>query len=275
MEPPPFGSGNMVKAWMEANNKTMLQWSHRLSAVETCKFPSVTLSSYPLQWSHRLSAVETWGHRPWHRAPPYGLQWSHRLSAVETTPQQGFTPRQEVTLQWSHRLSAVETPADLTHLEREANGATAFRQWCPGCVLAVSGLVWLQWSHRLSAVETSRLTTAYRARRLRWNLDRLSAVETSTLTTVIDTTCGFNGATAFRQWKRRRTRMNPHRQRKASMEPPPFGSGKRGCSPAPWTRLSRFNGATAFRQWKLHAFGHTVIARDELQWSHRLSAVET
>ena len=38
---------------------------------------------------------------------------------------------------------------------------------------------------------------------------------------------------------------------------------------------SRFNGATAFRQWKQHGAEIEILRLPELQWGHRLSAVET
>ena len=84
------------------------------------------------------------------------------------------------------------------------------------------------------------------------------------------------------------------------MEPPPFGSGNSpcrwGCHPprtafngatafrqwklcrryaAPAAQTEAFNGATAFRQWKLGAFIGALNKTIDLQWSHRLSAVET
>ena len=36
-----------------------------------------------------------------------------------------------------------------------------------------------------------------------------------------------------------------------------------------------FNGATAFRRWKLDNTGEWRTSEVELQWGHRLSAVET
>ena len=62
---------------------------------------------------------------------------------------------------------------------------------------------------------------------------------------------GFNGATAFRQWKHRRYGVRPAGPGRASMGPPPFGSGN--------------TGGTVFDR----------LDRGELQWGHRLSAVET
>ena len=60
----------------------------------------------------------------------------------------------------------------------------------------------------------------------------------------------FNGATAFRQWKR-------------------------APSCPRWQSSLRFNGATAFRQWKLPDVGLAALMSAQLQWGHRLSAVET
>ena len=184
-------------------------------------------------------------------------------------------------LQWSHRLSAMET-RDATSSRpspgRRFNGATAFRRWKRLMSVTTSTRSeLLQWSHRLSAMETSSKASG---------------------------TCsswgGFNGATAFRRWKPgRRGQFGPHHIR-ASMEPPPFGDGNmtgevssaRTTSALQWShRLSamettlagavgpvpspRFNGATAFRRWKPTGGDGTITYAVSLQWSHRLSAMET
>ncbi len=110
----------------------------------------------------------------------------------------------------------------------------------------------------------------------------------------------FNGATAFRQWKRVCTAATAIAATTASMGPPPSGSGNFSVSPCRKINSASFNGATAFRQWKLRGsllrsspartasmgpppFGsgnHTTSAglscdTQTLQWGHRLSAVET
>ena len=61
----------------------------------------------------------------------------------------------------------------------------------------------------------------------------------------------------------------------ASMEPPPFGSGNMRGRPAPRSASWCFNGATVFRQWKLENRLRPLYEQMKLQWSHRLSAVET
>ena len=179
MEPPPFGAGNYCwsplggraapsfngatafRRWKPARlpeyagRGAPLQWSHRLSALETSLAAVMAFSSAVLQWSHRLSALETpdGPHgvagvlHPSMEPPPFGagnwdsgfwpcalsiLQWSHRLSALETWTR-NIKPLKERCLQWSHRLSALETQPAVAFL---------FVVKRP------------QWSHRLSALET-------------------------------------------------------------------------------------------------------------------------
>ena len=63
-----------------------------------------------------------------------------------------------------------------------------------------------------------------------------------------------------------------------SMGPPPFGDGNLAASPTSDARgySPTFNGATAFRRWKLTAGLHAqAVLGPNLQWGHRLSAMET
>ena len=60
-----------------------------------------------------------------------------------------------------------------------------------------------------------------------------------------------------------------------SMGPPPFGDGNCAWEPSWWRWLSSFNGATAFRRWKLNGPVYGVDDFNDLQWGHRLSAMET
>ena len=110
---------------------------------------------------------------------------------------------------------------------------------------------------------------------LQWG-HRLSAVETRRLAQA-PSPYGprFNGATAFRQWKLPRGASHPN-ARPASMGPPPFGSGN--------TRYpTKSKSLLVELQW-----GHRLSAVETLeclageleglmmlQWGHRLSAVET
>ena len=180
MEPPPFGDGNpktvspMLTTWA-------LQWSHRLSAMETWAQMHISGLDSPLQWSYRLSAMET-GVAPVETKFEVKLQWSHRLSAMETgfrSLGRGYYPGRfngaTAFRRWKHRQSAGHVPRSIRF-----NGATAFRRWKPedrvphvdhlgasmepppfgdGNPKTVSPMLttWaLQWSHRLSAMETRR-----------------------------------------------------------------------------------------------------------------------
>ena len=149
-------------------------------------------------------------------------QWEHY-----SQERWGYIKR---NLQWGHRLSAVETEI----------GATA-----------KGDVQMLQWGHRLSAVETIIKHHWYLNHcSLQWG-HRLSAVETWHSAKPTRHPGGrFNGATAFRQWKRNSAFICTRPGYPASMGPPPFGSGNldRVCPPVALCR--GFNGATAFRQWK-------------------------
>ncbi len=135
MGPPPFGDGNLInrcalrspsgcfngatafRRWKPTSfwtgevtkgpDSDMLQWGHRLSAMETSFNPTTRNDAVWLQWGHRLSAMET-SFNPTTRNDAVWLQWGHRLSAMETS----FNPttrNDAVWLQWGHRLSAMET----------------------------------------------------------------------------------------------------------------------------------------------------------------------
>ncbi len=133
------------------------------------------------------------------------------------------------------------------------NGATAFRPWKPWHPeVAVLMAEILQWSHSLSAMETSIYKAGiYTVDDLQWS-HSLSAMETC-LSPAPATmpTLSFNGATAFRPWKRRNQGNHPD------------------------ARLPPFNGATAFRPWKLTKPMVNIHVSIVLQWSHSLSAMET
>ena len=109
----------------------------------------------------------------------------------------------------------------------------------------------------------------------------------------------FNGATAFRPWKRPNPSTTTSHVNtlqwshglstvetlgpalgvagvvRASMEPRPFDRGNASGTASRFPRITSFNGATAFRPWKL---GQTIAISaisKRLQWSHGLSTVET
>ena len=115
MEPPPFGSGNWLRLGTARCCPSRLQWSHRLSAVETPDSevrPILQALLSWLQWSHRLSAVET-------RQMFMGLH-----TRLTTSSFNGATAFR----QWKLQRCSVQT---LLASSACFNGATAFRQWKP------------------------------------------------------------------------------------------------------------------------------------------------
>ena len=60
MGPPPFGDGNVHSSPATGVGMLVLQWGHRLSAMETTQAElDAHEASTQLQWGHRLSAMET------------------------------------------------------------------------------------------------------------------------------------------------------------------------------------------------------------------------
>ena len=137
--------------------------------------------------------------------------------------------------------------------------------------------VYLQWGHRLSAMETHRPGTPAHHGYIPsmgpppfgdGNHSCRNNQRTWTLVT-------FNGATAFRRWKRYRIDVIVHRVHVPSMGPPPFGDGN-DCE---HIRLAK--------RYKDLQWGHRLSAMETmccelrirsvpiLQWGHRLSAMET
>ena len=59
------------------------------------------------------------------------------------------------------------------------------------------------------------------------------------------------------------------------MGPPPFGDGNPHRGATNLASRCTFNGATAFRRWKPSYGRDTSVEVADLQWGHRLSAMET
>ena len=210
-----------------------------------------------LQWGHRLSAMETGSERP---GPPTGICHSFNGATAFRRWKLGECPRRRTM---HHVIASMGPPpfgdGNYTNASDAGpstwtcfNGATAFRRWkpratCKPCPLLSRGHIgngggrpasmgpppfgdgnvgtarrclasmgpppfgdgndgretpfsW-QWGHRLSAM-ASRFVPAFPPE-LQWG-HRLSAMETSAY---MQSTGGpwssrFNGATAFRRWKR-------------------------------------------------------------------------
>ena len=131
------------------------------------------------------------------------------------------------------------------------NGATAFRRWKvlnQASSAVVSAL--LQWGHRLSAMESTGVAAdCGDAHTASMGPPPFGDGKAKPPPTRLTSSGGFNGATAFRRWKVR-VGVSRRDARPASMGPPPFGDGKSAA-----TSVSN--------------------ALHELQWGHRLSAMES
>ena len=255
----PFNGATAFQRWKPEEVQELkaayeaLQWSHRLSAMETPKTVSPMLTTWALQWSHRLSAMETTQPPQKHKSRTY-LQWSHRLSAMETfygrvcpgcqhAPSMEPPPfsdgnGQEPAEQRPPVMPSMEPPpfsdgnacaSTATPTRRSTfNGATAFQRWKQGYPRRRQrqGDA-LQWSHRLSAMET----TIWQGlpgpgRTPSMEPPPFSDGNTCSHSVSFGNRRAFNGATAFQRWKPVLHRREAHRQG------------------AP------FNGATAFQRWK-------------------------
>ena len=210
----------------------MLQWGHRLSAMEGGES-----SDFCPQWCVGFNgaiAFQRWkgcisppsapsisasmGPSPFSDGRVVGhlndvvesgeLQWGHRLSAMEGRLNDGVVSGLFWVLQWGHRLSAMEGAA-----------APVFVKTCPQ---------WLQWGHRLSAMEGLdcwRWSTGSGS--LQWG-HRLSAMEGRNLSGTL---------------------QGPSL---ASMGPSPFSDGRSASLGAhSWSISTGFNGAIAFQRWKV------------------------
>ena len=159
MGPPPFGDGNQTGGVGRTVWYCILQWGHRLSAMETSPSPCPGYSpSWDLQWGHRLSAMETRADGvlrcqicgPSMGPPPFGDgNWAANGGVIyPIDPFNGATAFRR----WKLGRVGI-APYPRLH---SFNGATAFRRWKLGlAVNETSRRYVLQWGHRLSAMETS------------------------------------------------------------------------------------------------------------------------
>ena len=99
MEPRPFSHEYPYGNERFGRRRSLLQWSHDLSAMDTLDWAAIRPASSPLQWSHDLSAMDTldWAGKRLCSIRPASspLQWSHDLSAMDTLDWAGaIRPRQ-------------------------------------------------------------------------------------------------------------------------------------------------------------------------------------
>ena len=146
---------------------------------------------------------------------------------------------------------------DLWHLPA-FNGATAFRRWKPSFDTGTLRYrLTLQWGHRLSAMENweNFRQCPFGILQPSMGPPPFGDGNWRAILAIGNHATGeppFNGATAFRRWKlMTRLRDDSSWIQPPSMGPPPFGDGK----PSPAEHSSGLQG--------------------NLQWGHRLSAMET
>ena len=243
--------------------------------------PYTSAAPVVLQWGHRLSTVETDGHTLHQRGagcasmgpPPFDGGNRSTGLPLSSTP---------CTLQWGHRLSTVETRRRWQPSRNRTtrfNGATAFRRWKQRGVEALRPLLEcasmgpppfdggnlqaaaIKLMTRLSAsmgpppFDGGNRTPVIRSRSpLRFSFNGATAFrrwKRPARPSARGRSRRFNGATAFRRWKPGRETRSSRRSRPRFNGATAFRRWKREAASAPGSRFSRrFNGATAFRRWK-------------------------
>ena len=230
MGPPPFGDGNR-------------KWRRHTPPCKT-SFNGATAFR---RWKLGGRQVVRWGHRhPSMGPPPFGD--GNAGSVCRVLPARHTFNGATAFRRWKLEGPGETDPSRL----RPSMGPPPFGDGnCPGQHYPQPGLrpsmgpppfgdgnvtiscarfsreTTLQWGHRLSAMETSAPSfdlTGLTA--LQWG-HRLSAMETGTSFTCQGWGMGraFNGATAFRRWKRDKRHHQHHQRGRPSMGPPPFGDG--------------------------------------------------
>ena len=205
MGPSPFSDGRKWHRFSFNSSHDILQWGHRLSAMEGCTAAKCGFQVWcALQWGHRLSAMEGTPRPKCHISPvPFNgaiafQRWKDnrtiRLSRGQA-PSMGPSPFSD------GRGGTVEEEG--RYSGESFNGAIAFQRWKDITPAFSSKDMWyLQWGHRLSAMEGSTKSFSQSALR------------------------AFNGAIAFQRWKVRAGRRCWRRRLLPSMGPSPFSDGR-------------------------------------------------
>ena len=313
MGPPPFGDGNSGtrdRGWKPSSSFNGATAFRRWKLGHPVDAPCVV---FVLQWGHRLSAMETPSRPPAMRQrvscfngatafrrwkPQAALVLHPEVPASMGPPPFGdgnervnvHVPRQDAASMGTPPFGdgnfkrSRDAPASLVGASMGpppfGDGNRSMEDW------RRSDHPVLQWGHRLSAMETSCAFWRCPASMPRFNGATAFRRWKHHIKSPPSRSCtGFNGATAFRRWKRLRLRVHNAVVSVASMGPPPFGDGNvtmpRPFAPSrislQWghrlsametrpdgvgraARWAGFNGATAFRRWKL---GHADVGEPE------------
>ena len=272
-----FNEATSFQTWKLAvdsseQSRTVLQWSHVLSDVETNTACHRTLPERasmeprPFRRGNARSVrrsdalvVASMEPRPFRRGNAHdGQAATHgNVASMEPRPfRRGnlqlrpLTSQTMQSLQWSHVLSNVETassPRCYTGHTTGFNGATSFRTWKRACRIA-------RCRERGASMEPRPFErgNGSQARQPRWMTAlQWSHVLSNVETYVTSGTCSddvrFNGATSFRTWKLHQVQLIIVSG--ASMEPRPFERGNADVLGTATCKRS-FNGATSFQTWK-------------------------
>ena len=180
-------------------------------------------------------------------------------------------------LQWSHRLSAMETDRSgrMGATAKRFNGAIAFQRWKRGDSLLGSAA---QVPASMEPSPFSDGNTSDAARRIspsRFNgaiaFQRWKHAEIVKLTMASGR---FNGAIAFQRWKhlgRQPVEYHHH----ASMEPSPFSDGNHRLGLSLCLLVMASMEPSPFSDGNVPPKSVCPPSLISLQWSHRLSAMET
>ena len=156
MGPSPFSDGRKEGEFNEGEGTRLLQWGHRLSAMEGFQLRQ-TYQPYTTCFNGAI-AFQRWKVGDMAKPCPHlnKLQWGHRLSAMEGK----YLLDVGVVygaLQWGHRLSAMEGATEADQLEplyAASMGPSPFSDGRPSTRQPNKEFASeLQWGHRLSAME--------------------------------------------------------------------------------------------------------------------------
>ena len=157
MGPPPFGDGNLDASPALVISFDLLQWGHRLSAMETsstaiigCSHPPPSMGPPPFGDGNKAIIPQMeFAHSPSMGPPPFG-DGNLGFKASERKRLNAFNGATAFR-RWKPRVRLLSLGSTLSF-----NGATAFRRWKPSTSELPDVSVWtLQWGHRLSAMETA------------------------------------------------------------------------------------------------------------------------
>ena len=229
MGPPPFGDGKAIDGLIATSESHLLQWGHRLSAMESregAELPAprgrASMGPPPFGDGKGYSSRRT--------SSSTRLQWGHRLSAMESGMQDLESPADPRASMGPPPFGDGKRSASASRVSTSPrfNGATAFRRWKGGGrPRRTARYRPLQWGHRLSAMERT---------------DIAQAVNGSTGQASMGPPPFGDGKPWLHPY--------PVQPVPASMGPPPFGDGKHHSS-------SSASASASMLQW-----GHRLSAME-------------